>query len=175
MSKSRVFFLIAVSMSMLQACSSTPPEPVATDAVLDSTPPPVAVESDKTAGAQADTAVASDPLESGLLAERIIYFDFDSAQVKAEYNAIIEAHAQFLAQHPQATVALEGHADERGTRDYNLALGESRAMAVKQYFILMGAKADQIKTVSFGEEKPLVTGQGESVWSRNRRVEVVYK
>ena len=110
-----------------------------------------------------------------LLSKRIIYFDFDSAQVKEEYRPVVEAHAKYLAGHPSAHVVLEGHADERGTREYNMALGERRANAVKKLMVLMGADPNQIDVVSYGEERPAVLGHDESAWSKNRRVEIVYK
>jgi len=122
-------------------------------------------------------AQAVHPLDQpdSLLSKRVVYFDFDSAQVKEEYRPIVEAHAKYLATHPSAHVVLEGHADERGTREYNMALGERRANAVKKLMVLMGADPDQIDVVSYGEERPAVLGHDESAWSKNRRVEIVYK
>ncbi len=110
-----------------------------------------------------------------LLAKRVIYFDFDSSQVKEEYRPVVEAHAKYLATNPSARIVLEGHADERGTREYNMALGERRANAVKQLMVLLGADPAQIDVVSYGEERPAVLGHDESAWSKNRRVEIVYK
>ena len=109
-----------------------------------------------------------------LLATRTIYFDFDSSEIKSEYNAVVEAHAEYLANHPNVSVTLEGNADERGSREYNLALGERRAKAVKQQMTLLGAGADQIHVTSYGEERPAVEGHNEAAWSKNRRVEIVY-
>ncbi len=109
-----------------------------------------------------------------LLSKRIIYFDFDSSVVKDEFTAIIEAHASYIASDPSIRVTLEGHADERGTREYNLGLGERRAMAVEQFLLLLGASPSQLQTVSYGEERPLDFGHDESAWKVNRRVELVY-
>jgi len=112
---------------------------------------------------------------SSPLSDRTIYFDFDKSEVKPEYRALVEAHAQYLAGNPQATVTLEGHADERGTREYNMALGERRANAVLRLMTLLGASGQQIRTVSYGEERPAAVGHDDSAWSKNRRVEIVYR
>jgi peptidoglycan-associated lipoprotein len=105
---------------------------------------------------------------------RIIYFEFDRFDIKPEYNAILQAHARYLAGNPASRLRLEGHADERGSREYNIGLGEKRAQAVRNVLLLQGAVADQITTVSFGEERPAVIGSDEEAWSLNRRVEIVY-
>lgn len=103
------------------------------------------------------------------------YFDFDTAEIKPEAREVLVAHARYLANNPDQNVRLEGHADERGTKEYNLALGERRANAVQRFLIVNGASRGQIETVSYGEEKPAVMGSGESVWAQNRRVELVYQ
>ncbi|MHA7856214.1 MULTISPECIES: peptidoglycan-associated lipoprotein Pal [Marinobacter] len=103
------------------------------------------------------------------------YFDFDTSEIKQEARDVLVAHAQFLANNPRQNVRLEGHADERGTKEYNLALGERRANAVQRFLIVNGASRGQIETVSYGEEKPAVRGSSESAWAQNRRVELVFK
>jgi len=105
---------------------------------------------------------------------RIIYFEFDRFDVKPEYNAILQAHARYLSSNPSARVRLEGHADERGSREYNIGLGEKRGQSVRNVLLLQGGVSDQIATVSFGEERPAVIGSDEEAWSLNRRVEIVY-
>ncbi|MDT7928863.1 peptidoglycan-associated lipoprotein Pal [Tepidimonas sp.] len=107
--------------------------------------------------------------------ERVIYFDFDSYTVKPEYMATLEAHARFLNADRQRRVVLEGHTDERGGREYNLALGQKRADAVRRALALLGVQESQMEAVSYGKEKPAVEGSGEAVWSRNRRVELQYR
>ncbi|GAA0840078.1 peptidoglycan-associated lipoprotein Pal [Marinobacter szutsaonensis] len=102
------------------------------------------------------------------------YFDFDTAEIKPEARDVLVAHAQYLANNPGRNVRLEGHADERGTKEYNLALGERRANAVQRFLIVNGASRGQIETVSYGEEKPAVMGSSESAWAQNRRVELVF-
>lgn len=108
------------------------------------------------------------------LYKRTIYFDFDKSDIKPEYRPIVEAHAKYLADHPTARVRLEGNTDERGTREYNLALGERRAKAVEQMMTLYGASAQQIQTVSYGEERPVDPAHNEAAWAKNRRVDIVY-
>lgn len=108
------------------------------------------------------------------LSTRVIYFEYDSSEVRPEYRETIEAHAGYLAKNPGTTITLEGHADERGSREYNLALGERRAQAIQQQLTLLGASPGQIRTVSYGEERPAVDGHDESAYSQNRRVEIVY-
>jgi len=106
--------------------------------------------------------------------QTVFYFDFDKAVVKAQGFADLEKHAQYLANNPSAQVLLEGHADERGTREYNMALGERRAKAVSRFLQVNGVSATQVETVSFGEEKPALLGHSESSWGMNRRVELKY-
>lgn len=121
-------------------------------------------------------ALAADPLSdpSSPLAQRVIYFDFDSYQVKDEYLDLIAAHGQFLASNPEQKLRLEGHTDERGTREYNIGLGERRAAAVEKVLLLQGAARDQIESVSYGEELPVSLGHDEESWALNRRVELNY-
>jgi len=111
---------------------------------------------------------------NNLLSKRTVYFDFDSADVLAEDREIIMAHAQYLASHPDAKVVLEGHTDERGTREYNIALGERRAKAVSQLMLLQGVAQSQMDIISFGEERPVAPEHDESAWRLNRRVEILY-
>lgn len=108
------------------------------------------------------------------LSTRVIYFDFDSSEIRSEFQEAIQAHAQYLGANPDTVVTLEGHADERGSREYNLALGERRANAVRRQLVLLGASAGQIRTVSYGEERPVADGHDERAWALNRRVEIVY-
>jgi peptidoglycan-associated lipoprotein len=120
----------------------------------------------------AGAAALRDP--NNILSKRVIYFEYDSYVVKDEYRAIIDAHAKYLAANKAARVTLQGHTDERGTREYNIALGQKRADAVKKLMLLLGATEMQVETVSFGKEKPKTDGHDESAWSQNRRVEIVH-
>jgi peptidoglycan-associated lipoprotein len=108
------------------------------------------------------------------LAQRAIYFDYDAATVKAEYRPVVEAHGTYLSENPRIRLVLEGNADERGTREYNIALGERRAHAVRRIMLYQGAAPEQIRIVSYGEERPVSAGSGDSAWAQNRRVEIVY-
>ena len=108
------------------------------------------------------------------LSNRTIYFEYDSSDISSEYVDVLSAHAQYLAANPSVTMVLEGHCDERGTREYNLALGELRAHRVKQFIMAEGVSNMQINEFSYGEEKSVDSGQNESAWARNRRVEIVY-
>ncbi len=112
--------------------------------------------------------------QSGETGSKTIYFDFDSYQIKAEYQPIVAAHAAYLASHPSARVNLQGHADERGSREYNIGLGERRANAVATLFSAAGAADSQVETVSYGEESPIAECHAESCWSQNRRAVIEY-
>ena len=112
---------------------------------------------------------------AGSLANRTIYFELDSSEVQESERGAIEAHARYLSEHSGAQITLEGHADERGSREYNVALGERRADAVRQLMTLLGANDPQIHTISYGEERPAADGHDESAWRLNRRVEVIYR
>jgi len=109
-----------------------------------------------------------------LLSQRVILFSYDQAAVTAKYRDIIAIHARYLSQNPSAKMVLEGHADERGTPEYNLALGEKRGKSVANLLRAQGASVGQISVVSFGEEKPVALCNNDSCWSQNRRVRIVY-
>lgn len=115
-----------------------------------------------------------DAAARALLAQRVIYFDFDSYEIQPQYREVITAHARNLAATSTLKVRLEGHTDERGSREYNIGLGERRAQAVRRALMLQGGSDGQLVTVSYGEERPAQAGSDESAWSRNRRVEFVY-
>ena len=106
---------------------------------------------------------------------RVIYFDFDSFTVKPEYQGLVDQHARFLQGNRGRSVAVEGHTDERGSREYNLALGQKRAEAVRRALTLVGASDAQVEAVSFGEEKPAAAGASEDAYAKNRRVEIRYR
>ena len=110
-----------------------------------------------------------------MLATRTLYFEYDESEIRPEYLDIISAHAQNLVRNPDQRILLEGHCDERGSREYNIGLGERRAHAVRRAMLVQGVSASQIRTISYGEERPAVPGHNESAWARNRRVEIVYR
>jgi peptidoglycan-associated lipoprotein len=117
-------------------------------------------------------AMLNDP--SSPLSKRVFYFEFDRSDISEEDRRALQAHAEFLAQHPAITVVIEGHADERGTREYNMALGERRSKAISQLLVLQGGSKSQLQEISFGEERPVALGHDESAWSLNRRAELLY-
>jgi peptidoglycan-associated lipoprotein len=112
---------------------------------------------------------------NNLLSKRVIYFDYNQASIRAEYMVLINTHAQLAAKFPQLRMRLEGHADERGSREYNVALSEQRAQSVKRIMGTQGARSGQIKTIGYGEEVPLVKGHNKNSWEQNRRVEIKYE
>ena len=133
-------------------------------------------------GAETKVVVGEQPFKGGdvlddpnsPLANRVVYFDYDSSSVRQQDVATLEAHAAYLGDHPNVTIRLIGNTDERGSREYNLALGERRAISVRQILMLQGASIKQFEVTSFGEERPAVEGSDETAWQQNRRVEIIY-
>ena len=119
---------------------------------------------------------STDPLNdpNSVLAKRSVYFDYDSYTVKSEYNGVVEAHGKYLASHPERKVVIQGNTDERGGSEYNLALGQKRAEAVRRALALAGTKDSQMEAVSFGKEKPKAQGSNEAAWAENRRADIAY-
>ncbi|MCG8428470.1 MAG: peptidoglycan-associated lipoprotein Pal [Chromatiales bacterium] len=138
---------------------------------------PVTEGSDaQTTGAAEGGAWTGNPLDNpdSMLFTKVIYFDYDISEVRADFRDVVSAHGDFLAANPSATVTLEGHCDERGSREYNIALGERRANAVKRMLMAQGAAESQIITVSYGEERPAAIGSSEMDWAQNRRAVFAY-
>lgn len=128
----------------------------------------------ESAGSVGADAGVSGLVPSELDGRRVLYFDFDSSDVRTEDQALVAAHARVLAANPSLRVRLEGHTDERGTREYNIGLAERRAQSVRRALALQGASEAQLATVSYGEERPAAAGDDESAFAQNRRVELVY-
>lgn len=173
--------LIGIGMMvLLAACASK--DPVATTKVEDRTPATGSSTSGApTTGTTSKTDISGtqgklDPLKdpNNILSKRVIYFDFNTDVVKPEFASVIQAHASFLAQNSNRKVRLEGHADERGSREYNMALGQRRATAVRKATAVLGVGNERMETISFGEDKPKANGHDEASWAQNRRVEIVY-
>ena len=122
---------------------------------------------------QASNLPAVDPGPAGV--SKVIYFDYDSFVIKAESQTLIEAHARYLRADKNRRIAIEGHADERGGREYNLALGQKRSEAVRKALGLLGVSDNQLEAVSFGKEKPADPGHDEAAWAKNRRAEIAYR
>jgi peptidoglycan-associated lipoprotein len=161
-----------VLLNLLVACASEKPkEPVA----VAPAPAPV-VEAPAPAPAPAPV-VEVDPLNdpASILAKRSVYFPFDVSAVQENDKPIVLAHAKYLNEHPDRKVRVEGNCDERGSNEYNLGLGQRRADSVRKMLVLGGAKASQIDTVSYGEEKPRCTDHNEACWKQNRRSDIKYQ
>lgn len=175
--------VLLVAVLALGACAHKPPAP---GAAANSTVPAAGAGAETAgAGAAGANAAAGEGVaagggedaagpQEGTLAKRIIYFDFDNSEIKGEGTDIVAAHARYLASHANVHVRLEGHTDERGSREYNIGLGERRAQSVRRALLLQGAADAQITTVSYGAERPAAAGHDEAAWAKNRRVEIVY-
>lgn len=170
--------LLAASLALLlSACASSvklddkPPVEERTG-----TPPAAAAPADSRAVSTVNAQRSTDPLNDpqGVLAKRSIYFDLDSYSVKDDFRPVIEAHAKYLVSHRDRKVVIQGNTDERGGREYNLALGQKRADAVRRSLSLLGVQDGQMEAVSFGKEKPKALGSDEAAWAENRRADIVY-
>lgn len=172
-------FAAILATAILAACSSTPTKEQDGATVEDrgagQQPPPPTATGPSTTPLD-PKGVSGDPLKdpSNVLSKRSVYFELDSNIVKEEFKPLVAAHARYLQQNRGKKMTVQGNADERGSREYNLALGQRRADAVKQMMQLLGAQSEQIETVSFGEEKPKSTGNDEASWSENRRADLAY-
>ncbi|MDO9191383.1 MAG: peptidoglycan-associated lipoprotein Pal [Undibacterium sp.] len=173
-SPSKTLALLISSIALITACS--------TPVKLDPTPP-VEDKSAKSVVVPADTravntvTAAVDPLNDpkGILAKRSVYFDYDSYVVKDEFKSLIEAHAKYLVANKGRKILIQGNTDERGGREYNLALGQKRAEAVRKSLALLSVPETQVEAVSLGKEKPKATGSDEASWAENRRSDIVYQ
>ena len=169
--------IIAASLALLFAACSTTPEgtPTGADAQQPGATTPRA-QPQRLGGSQ----TAGDDLKSGrtgpndMLSKRSIYYDFGKFDIKDEYRGIVEVHAKYLRENPGSKMLVEGNADERGSREYNIGLGQRRADGLKKTLLLLGAKEAQIESVSLGEEKPLCTDHAEDCWWKNRRGDIRY-
>ncbi|KIO48788.1 peptidoglycan-binding protein [Nitrosospira sp. NpAV] len=167
----KIFGVLLISLLAACASQTTQPTPEVEDKSIGTQP---GMGSGATTG---EAAPSLNPLTdpNNILSKRSVYFDFDSYVVKDEYRSLVQAHAQYLRDNGNARVLLQGNADERGSREYNLALGQRRADAVKHAMTLSGAKESQVESVSLGEEKPRATGHDESSWAENRRTDIRYQ
>lgn len=166
----KTIFLSAVCL--VAACSSTgnAPATVTPQPAPDKLPPVAAVAPGGLTAAE--LAALRDPANP--LSKRSIYFDLDSSLIKQDYRSVAEAHGKFLAKKPGVKIVVRGNTDERGSREYNVALGQRRADAAKQALSAYGVAADQIETVSLGSEKPVAEGHNEEAWAKNRRADIAY-
>ncbi|TVQ91601.1 MAG: peptidoglycan-associated lipoprotein Pal [Chromatiaceae bacterium] len=171
--------LLLVAALGLGGCPSAPPRQPEPEPVPQPRPGDL-----RTLGPRTDTDTRPIPITepvrsplddpAGPLYRKVVYFDYDVAEIKPQYTDLLRTHAGYIYQTPGVRVTLEGHTDERGTRAYNLALGERRADAVRRFLVAEGVPVDRLTTLSYGEERPADPGQGEQSWALNRRVELVY-
>jgi peptidoglycan-associated lipoprotein len=170
--------LMAVIAALaLAACSSTDKKEEPAPVSDRSTPPATTGTTATTTTPTTSTPISVNPLKDpkNILSTRLIYFDFDSNVVKDEYRAMIQAHAKYLTENRSVGLRIEGHTDERGSREYNIALGNRRAESVKKILVVLGVQEGRIEIISFGEEKPVESGHDEASWAKNRRAELKYK
>ncbi|MDJ0880672.1 MAG: peptidoglycan-associated lipoprotein Pal [Gammaproteobacteria bacterium] len=169
--------LLAGCASQDEAIDNQTDQDSMADQMGDGSPTPIAGTEAETSAFQEETLTAQQMLEEAdsPLASRVIYFEYDSAKVNDESLALLEAHGNFISGNGNVFVRLEGHADERGSREYNIALGDRRAQSVRRILLFQGSSTDQVDTISYGEEQPAALGHDESAWSQNRRVELVYE
>ena len=179
MFKERLTTLIALTLFslVLAGCAGQntepQPQPETSTGTQDSTPPPATSQAEELADFD-DMGRPVDP-RTGRLLDRTFYFDYDRSALRPADLAVLEIHAQLLNRNASKTVVIEGHCDERGTREYNLALGERRADAVRRFLTTAGVSSRQIETVSYGEERPEDPGHNEGAWQRNRRAVLIYR
>jgi peptidoglycan-associated lipoprotein len=172
---------LALTVPLLIAgCSSQPPAAEQPKASVEDRKPTTVVTTPPVVPPPV-TVAAIDPWSlaalrdpKSILSRRSVHFDFDQFVVKDEFKSLIEAHAQFLVKNPKMKMLIQGNADERGSREYNLALGQKRSEAVKKALLLLGAREDQVEAVSLGEEKPACTESTEECWAKNRRGDMLY-
>ncbi len=167
-SKSSAWLAIAASALLFAGCSSTGKKDGEGASVED--------HGAATSGASQGGAWSGNPLDNpdSLLYTKTIYFDYDQSSIRSEFIDVLRAHAAYLNANPSVGVTVEGHADERGSREYNIALGERRANAVKDFLQAEGVSGSQLNTVSYGEERPVSMGNDETSWAENRRAVLAY-
>ena len=179
-------FLTILALSLLAACASTEtPKQQAPAAVEDRGPagtkPGATAQPVETkpitgvdlTGRGAGAAALKDP--NNILSKRSVFFDYDKYDIKDEYKPLIEAHAKYLRENAGTKMLIQGNTDERGSREYNIALGQRRSEALKRMLLLLGGREDQVEAVSLGEEKPRATGHEEAAWAQNRRGDMLYQ
>lgn len=166
--------------TILAACSGSPVDEQAPAGVEDRAGTPTKPGSESTGVAKVDVTgrgiAGQDPaVKTGVLAQRSIYYDLDQYDIKDQYKPLVEAHAKYLRDNPGRKMLIQGNTDERGSREYNIGLGQRRSEGVKKMMLLLGAREAQIESVSLGEEKPRSEGHDEQAWSQNRRSDILYQ
>ena len=182
----RALFILLAFLLAAAGCQTTPEDQAAAASVEDRTKPgagkpgaqaqpverPKVAAVDVTSGRKDSASALKDP--ANILSKRSIYYELDKFDVRDEYRGLVEAHAKYLRENPKTRVLIQGNTDERGSREYNVGLGQRRSDGVKRMLILLGARDEQIESVSLGEEKPQADGHNEDAWSKNRRSDILY-
>jgi peptidoglycan-associated lipoprotein len=169
---------IAVLAAGLAACSSTPEEqsPAAVEDRSGTAKPGASSQQVATVDVTSKGIAGQDPaVKTGVLAQRSIFYDLDQYDIKDQYKPLVEAHAKYLRDNPGRKMLIQGNTDERGSREYNIGLGQRRSEGVKKMLMLLGAREDQVESVSLGEEKPRSEGHDEQAWTQNRRSDILYQ
>jgi peptidoglycan-associated lipoprotein len=164
--------LLSIAIAGCASSGGSTDEASSTDAYLEES------QTQAVPGAPGFEVVTEEQVEmvsESMLEQTTVYFGYDRSEIRSEFKDVLNSHAAYLVANPQASIVLEGHCDERGTVEYNLALGERRADTVKRYLIVQGASPSQIESVSFGEERPAMMGSDDSAMSKNRRAEIKYQ
>ena len=175
------WFWVALFSAGLAACSGAPVTEQDPASVEDRTAKPV--QKDPTSTGQiarvdvtSTNLTGQDPaVKTGVLAQRSIFYDLDQYDIKDQYKSLVEAHARYLRDNPGRKMLVQGNTDERGSREYNIGLGQKRSEGVKRMLLLLGAREEQVESVSLGEEKPRDEGHDEQAWSKNRRSDILYQ
>ena len=163
----------ALALVLIYGCASTP-TPESKPAEPQASPAPPAAPPSSAVQPLQPSAVPSESLKEGTLAKRSVFYDLDKYDIKDEYRPLVQSHGKYLAEHRSSKMLIQGNCDERGSREYNIALGQRRAEGVKRMLVLMGATESQVEPVSLGEEKPRCTEHSEGCWQQNRRSDMLY-
>jgi peptidoglycan-associated lipoprotein len=165
--------LATISM-FLAACATTTSDTA--PAPVDTGKPPAQVQTQPVKPVDVTGGPSGSPLKDpkNVLSQRSIFYDYDKFDVRDEYRALVEAHAKYLRENPSARMLIQGNTDERGSREYNVGLGQRRSDGVKRMLTLLGARDNQVESVSLGEEKPRDDGHSEAAWAKNRRSDILY-
>ena len=176
MKKIALYLALAVLAAACASTDKTTEAPVADRSPTTTSPNTGTANPSTTARTPTGDSQAGNPLRdpNNILSKRSVYFDYDSNSVKDEFRGVVQAHSRYMTDKRDSRIRIEGNCDERGSREYNLALGQRRAEAVKRVMTVLGVQDGRIETVSFGEEKPVANGHDEKAWSQNRRADIKY-
>jgi peptidoglycan-associated lipoprotein len=168
------YVFVALTVALLAAGCAKTVKPVTAPAVTTQAAPASSAPKATTAAAPAQVQISPLDDPNNILYKKVVYFDFDKSNIKPEFLDLLTAHAKYLIANPNQKIRIEGYTDERGTWEYNIALGDRRAQSVRRFLLFQGVNPDQISTVSYGEAHPVCSEHNEDCWSKNRRAVLVY-